>query len=669
MNRRPRNEPVSDEIANEFQRLFWEARKEHVKSGKFASVDRPRHQAALTYARQHNVPGAETLLQASLQACRDGSAGALDLLEAEDQFAPQLAGVRWFIQARIRDAGKEFDLAIREYLRALAAPHFQQPGGAWNNIGVTHWKKGDYTAAIAALRQALEDPNYDTPGTAWCNLGLIHADQGNYDEAIAAYRRALEDPNYDTPGKVWHNLGFAYYNEGNYDEAIAAYRRALETPNYDTSSLTWNNLAQAHYFAGHREQAVEALQHVPADSRDSWLASVLAADLSKEALSRDDRALLQNATTAGSLESPSETLATRGEEQTPEARMLEKLKGQQTQYDHYLERPPSDRDNVLSVLRGWSSAVTLIEGSERLWRGGGYLLKWRGKGIAIDPGFDFIRNLHDAGYHAREIDAVLVSHNHPDHNADLTSLDDLRYELYKRRHREQSGGGIEPYALFWDRDSDRAITFAAEKPEHQYPPILLDRGRCNPMDRITSRFGLPVNVEYFGVNHGTDVRGATGFRLELLDGADTIFTLGYTGDTEYFPELSQRLQGCDLLLAHISQPDPREFTDPNFRKQIHLGYRGLAELIREAKPKLTLVGEFWAGLSDLRIDLIQGLRRLTGTEAILPAGLGMHLELPTAKVECTECGAFTEPARVRVAPPAGRFGNLAYLCPGCLLGT
>ena len=57
-----------------------------------------------------------------------------------------------------------------------------------------------------------------------------------------------------------------------------------------------------------------------------------------------------------------------------------------------MERKSSKRDNVVSILRGWSSAVTLLEGTEQLWRGGGYFVKWAGKGIVIDPGFDFLRN-------------------------------------------------------------------------------------------------------------------------------------------------------------------------------------------------------------------------------------------------------------------------------------
>jgi len=121
------------------------------------------------------------------------------------------------------------------------------------------------------------------------------------------------------------------------------------------------------------------------------------------------------------------------------------------------------------------------------------------------------------------------------------------------------------------------------------------------------------------------------------------------------------------LLAHISQPDLEEFTDPSHRKKIHLGYRGLAELIKETKPKLTLVGEFWAGLADLRIDLIQGLRSLTGDEAILPAGIGLHLDLPSMNIACAECRRSVSYKEIRVAPPASRFENLAYLCKDCLL--
>jgi ribonuclease BN (tRNA processing enzyme) len=296
--------------------------------------------------------------------------------------------------------------------------------------------------------------------------------------------------------------------------------------------------------------------------------------------------------------------------------------------------------------------------------GGGYFLKWRGKGIVIDPGFDFLRNFHDAEYHGREIDAVLVSHNHSDHNADLKSIDDLRYELYKRLYKKE---GMEPYLLIWDADTQGSLKFAVAEPKHHFEPISFDLGRCAPCDEIKPRHGLPFTVEYFPVKHGDDVSKAIGFMLHL-DGNDSKgLILGYTGDTEFFDELADHLAGCDLLVAHISQPSLEELSDPAARKRNHLGYRGLIELVKKCKPKATLVSEFWAGLTDVRIDLVQAIRERTGNKAILPAGIGMHVHLPGLEVECTQCAVKVPFAKVRVAPPANRFGNLSYLCPSCML--
>lgn len=298
---------------------------------------------------------------------------------------------------------------------------------------------------------------------------------------------------------------------------------------------------------------------------------------------------------------------------------------------------------------------------------GGYLLKWRGTGIAIDPGFDFLRNFHDARYHGREINAVIVSHNHSDHNADLKSIDDLRYELFKRQGH---GGGatLGPYVLIWDLDTRDSTKPEVEEPEHHFTPIVFNVGSCNPCAKIDSPHGLPFAVEYFRVKHGPSTPNAVGFRLRLEKTDGSEFIIGYTGDTEFFSDLPDRLSGCDLLLAHISQPETRELSDPNARKKNHLGYRGLAELIRLSSPRAAVVSEFWAGRADLRIDLTQGLRMLTGTSAILPGAIGMHIALPDMLVECTQCGTRVPFTDVRVSPPADSFAPLAYLCKDCVIG-
>ena len=339
----------------------------------------------------------------------------------------------------------------------------------------------------------------------------------------------------------------------------------------------------------------------------------------------------------------------------------------ETQYDKYLSKFDATklRDNRLSILRGWGSAVTLLEGSERRWRGGGYFLKWRGFGIAVDPGFDFLRNFHDAGYHGVEINVVVVSHNHPDHNFDLKGIDDLRYELYQRR--ETTSSPISRYALLWDQDTDRATKFAIDKPEHQYLPIVISSGYPQPVDLLRHEAKIPVRIIPFQAGHSRDVPNAMGMVIELLQDNGEPFRIGYTGDTAYSPTLHENLLNCDVLIASISQPSVEELQDATKKKDFHLGYRGTAMLLQECKPKLALIGEFWAGFTDLRIPLVKGLRQRSGLNAILPAGIGMHVQLPSLEIECTSCSRSKSFSAIKVAAAPDAFGGLAYLCPNCLI--
>ncbi|TDU70918.1 tetratricopeptide (TPR) repeat protein [Prosthecobacter fusiformis] len=563
----------------------------------------------------------------------------------------------------LRDKG-EHDEAIKAYRKALDDPNYATPGDTWNNLGIALRDKGEHDEAIKAYRKALDDPNYATPGNTWHNIGNALGDKVEHDEAIKAYRKALDDPNYATPGDTWNNLGNALGVKGEHDEAIKAYQKALDDPNFQMPAKAWTNLAQTYVDAGKLEEAESAYQKAltSTDTQGSDHArarhglQILRSKIAPAALSSDDRAMMARPATGGDTAEIEEGIIAAINE------------AGDTQYDRYIKKADSGRDSTLSILRGWSSAVTLLEGSERRWRGGGYFLKWRGYGIVIDPGFDFLRNFHDAGYHGREIAAVVVSHNHPDHNSDLKHIDDLRYELYKRL-ASTNASGSKPYVLLWDEDTSTATKFGFDEPQHQHPPIVMGSGFPQPLDLGQHPAKIPLRITPFKVNHGTDVQHALGMMVELLDDkGETVLRIGYTADTAYFMDLHQHLSKCDVLIAHISQPSIEELRDASKLKDVHLGYRGTARLLKECKPKLALIGEFWAGFTDLRIPLVKGLRQLSGVKDVLPTGLAMHLRLPSLDIECTECKKPTPFAEVKVAPPTDKFGSLAYLCPGCTLG-
>lgn len=618
----------------------------------------------------------------------------------------EVRGYTWNNIGTVLSDKADFDGALDAYHKALADPNYDTPGNAWYNIGVALFHKGDIEGSIKACHKALADPNYDTLGDTWYNIGVALFQKGECDEAIEAYRKALDDPNYNTPGNTWNNLGVALSQKGNIDDAIEAYHKALDDPNYDTPGnawynlgnillqkadfddaidsyhkalasenyedmgLTWNNLGSAYKKKGDIESAKAAYRKVltleqldPVQKKRAELElSVLEQNIREEALSPNDRALIQDSDKL----QPFATRLPTEQSKTPEERIRAKRAGSSTKYDEYIARfdPKKATNNCLNILRGWSSAITLLEGGDGKWRGGGYFLIWRGFGIIIDPGFDFLRNFHDAGFHALQIHAVIVSHNHPDHNNDIKPIDDLIYEAFWRKHRG-------PYAIFPDLDTQKSVVYTVEKPEHREETELhYDECRDNTFNfAIRKGVALPARLTIFPAEHDKTVPHALGMVLELCDeNQKTVFRIGYTGDTGYYPDLAQKLDNCDIIIVHISEPSEDELKADIPPRKIHLGYRGVIKLLQEIKkkPSLILIGEFWAGLEDTRIEIIQGLRERTGLKNIYPACLGMRIDLQKPfPIVCTKCGKASE--SVSVAPPKDSYGDLAYLCPSCII--
>lgn len=626
-----------------FTDLFRKARRELSRLGKKATEEASAWREAMSFASQHQIPGAEDLLRAALLCFQTKDAKALSTLDtAAGSLPEELKGHGEAIRAVILCGLKKYDESILAAEKALKSPGFDSPETALNSLGNAYCRKGDNDRAIDYYQQALTTPGFDASGMVLQNIGLAYSAKGDHDRAIAYYRQALATPGYDTPHKARVNLANTLRAAGQLESAANEIETVLSEPD------TEGQHQRAKYIQGLIRQDTAGLAPSPADT-------ALASTPSSSA------------------------------EDSPEERIREKLRGSETdqkdKYAKYLAKPGNGRDNVFSCLRGWSSATTLLEGgADCHWSGGGYFLKWQGKGVVIDPGFDFLDNFHDAHYNGREIDAVMVSHNHPDHNYDLRSVDDLRYELYRRWKELKSMATTDPASAamlkecgdrdlskcFIVLDDDTKGLFSEAKVPHRGTAASFTRSDYEERRWRPKMNSLPVSLEHFPVIHTPDVPHAVGMRLRLhRDGADDL-VLGYTGDTEYNDGLPAHLMGCDILLAHISMPDYQEYTDAAHQKKGHLGYNGLAKLIAATKPKLVLVGEFWAGLADLRIELVQGLRRRTALNAILPTGLGFHLNLPDLTVECTNCRKPVAHSDVKITPATEAFGPLGYLCSRCI---
>jgi ribonuclease BN (tRNA processing enzyme) len=161
----------------------------------------------------------------------------------------------------------------------------------------------------------------------------------------------------------------------------------------------------------------------------------------------------------------------------------------------------------------------------------GYLLEHDGFRVLIDPGYAVLPGLLEI-IPAEDLDAVLVSHGHPDHCADLNPL------LRARALRDDPPAALPVYAPDGALDAVLAL---------DRPRMLEDAITVHSFDP-GQRFSVgPFEVRTWLLPHWLP---NAGLRLEA-DGE----TLAYTGDSGPSPDLIPLAASADVFLAEATYPD------------------------------------------------------------------------------------------------------------------
>jgi ribonuclease BN (tRNA processing enzyme) len=183
----------------------------------------------------------------------------------------------------------------------------------------------------------------------------------------------------------------------------------------------------------------------------------------------------------------------------------------------------------------------------------GYLVEHDGFRVLIDPGYAVLpRLLQVIG--ATEVDAVLVSHGHPDHCADLNPL--LRARVLGTRVLGAPALGDDALGDEQDRHGrqDPPPRLPVYAPQAALGPVLaLDRPGMldDALDLHEFRPGEEFAVGPFGVRSWLLPHWLpnAGLRLDA-DGS----SLAYTGDTGPSPELLDLAANADIYLAEATYP-------------------------------------------------------------------------------------------------------------------
>lgn len=385
---------------------------------------------------------------------------------------------------------------------------------------------------------------------------------------------------------------------------------------------------------------------------------------------------------------------------------------------------------LFTVLRRWSSFTPALTSSINPSKGGGYFLYFSCNnetiGVVIDPGYDFLENLLSAGYRIGDINAVVISHAHPDHTDSLPSILSLfheangrlgkyfRKDIFNKKHLKlilSQGVFDQYYSGFIKPNQESLKDVIIVKARESNLELCYDYSFHDNKHSIT--------IEAFPTHHGDLMKWESlGFIISIKENGTSVRKIGYTSDAHWIEGFSKYFDKCNTVCAHLGSivdilggknfsslcknykpendfkskdckdcKDYLKCKDENFadRKtslgkmleqahdQRHLYLSGIAmlfeDLLESNAIELAIISEFGEELKGgIRIDLYNKFndwfREKNPKSKCIPGDIGLEIDLLNNNIFCTCCQEFK--SKEKTLPMAyGKEEAIFYICDEC----
>jgi ribonuclease BN (tRNA processing enzyme) len=328
--------------------------------------------------------------------------------------------------------------------------------------------------------------------------------------------------------------------------------------------------------------------------------------------------------------------------------VLSRIDKYEKKLNELIKKSPVDpSSDFLLVLRRWNSFSPILgrrpllpeqEAEEVVWqqirreiRGGGYFLRWKNVGVAIDPGHNFIENLYQTNHYINEINVIVITHDHLDHTSDFEAIIDLLYQCNKRGTPKKISVYLNPTTYRKFSRSLKLNRFISRIKKLKPDPVkynVISKGI-----RLSSIFAH--HKELGGLEEAVSLR----FQLYTGRRGESI-SVGFTSDTGWHENLKPFFRDVELLVAHVGSIKRYEIEEAKFYPS-HLGILGLFKILQEISESggtpTVIISEFGEELRGLRDILGEELGRKFPGMKIFPADIGHLVELNPANIRIL-CG-------------------------------
>ncbi len=321
----------------------------------------------------------------------------------------------------------------------------------------------------------------------------------------------------------------------------------------------------------------------------------------------------------------------------------------------------------LVCLKGFSSSTPTIHSvafnSECV--GGGLYINYKGLGIAIDPGIGFVNSMHKNGIYINDIDVVIITHDHLDHNADAKVISSLLYDLNNYNSRKNKMvknifelNEIKQHEITWivDSETKKSLRSVASNIKN----LSTFKGKKRQVVKGN------VNIKLSAVQTIHMKNDKESFGIKLYMNFDEPFVIGYTSDTAYFSELAEFFKESNILIFNVSDIYKKDVKGIRY-KHSHLGYNGSVKLLQETNSELAVASEFCCTNGDFRMGFIHTLSGEFSKSKtnIFPGEIGLNIHFPDMTVECSICKKLIDKENIKILAPQKEYGKIQYVCGHC----
>lgn len=324
-------------------------------------------------------------------------------------------------------------------------------------------------------------------------------------------------------------------------------------------------------------------------------------------------------------------------------------------------------NDTLICLKGFASSTPAVHSAifEEICTGGGLYLNFNGFGIAIDPGIGYVSSMHKQNIFIEDINAVVVTHDHLDHNADVSTLSALLHDVnsyYSRQSRFYkeffTETKVKKHEIRWLMDESTKTSTGN-----------IIKGSESLSGALEADIEVSENIFLSAIlTQHIDGQRTYGLKFKIKkDGFQII--IGYTSDTKFFKELAQYYNDSDILIFNISDIYAKDVQGVK-QKSNHLGYDGSYNLLVNGNPKkqLGIVSEFCCSNGDNRMLIVSSLSQEVNKKKpvdIIPGEIGMKIDLNNKGIYCSCCKKSVAVSDLTVVSPEKEYNSIRYVCKKC----